>query len=171
MYNLHSLLILCFMVLAVVFEAIFTEAIYIILKTNSLHRLLVGSLVCFGPLWPYLARSGVLTPRHILPMHLRRSWICPVQQESPPYPKISWEVWRLSHPKVTFCHPHVNCYYGSPSVTWKGGAIYTHRDPRTYTQRHAGVGEMANYPLCECVHCGAMHGRSMQLSFVWIEKK
>lgn len=126
----------------------------------------VWSLVCFGPLWPYLARFGVPTPRHILPMHLHRSWVCPVQQESPPpHPKNSWEMWRLLHPKVTFCHPHVNCYYGSPSVTWRGSAIYTHRDPCTYTQCHAEVGEMADYPLCECecVCSEAMQGHSMQL--------
>lgn len=68
-------------------EAVFTKSICIILKSNSLRRLLVWCLVCFGPLWPYLARFGVVTPRHILPMHLHRSWVCPVQQESPPTSK------------------------------------------------------------------------------------
>lgn len=39
----------------------------------------------------------------------------------------------------------------------------THTETHSYTLCHAEVGEMADYPLCECVFNEAMQGQSMQL--------
>lgn len=165
-YNFHSLLIQCFMGPAIVSDAAFTKAISIILKTNSLHRRLVWSLVCFGPLRPDLDRFCAPTPRSIMPVHLHRSWIRPFQQEfrppPPPHvPKNSWEEFRLLHPKVTSCHRGLNATVGAHLPQGKQTAC-RRRDPRTCTRHHAEVWEVTNYPLCECVFREAVRRHTVQ---------
>lgn len=165
---------------AIVSDAAFTKAISIILKTNSLHRRLVWSLVCFGPLRPDLDRFCAPTPRSIMPVHLHRSWIRPFQQEfrppPPPHvPRNSWEAFRLLHPKVTSCHRGLNATVGAHLPQGKQTAC-RRRDPRTCTRHHAEVWEVTNYPLCECVFREAVRrhtvqtGRDTKLIAMLIEK-
>lgn len=158
------MLILCFMGPAIVSDAAFTKAISIISKTNSLHRRLVSSLVCFGPLRPDLARFCALMPRSIMPAG---SWICPFQQEFPPTPpfphilKNSWEVFRLLHPKVSSCHRGLNATVGAHLPQGNQTAC-RRRDPRTCTRHHAEVWEMTNYPLSEWVFREAVRRPTVQ---------
>lgn len=169
-WNLHSLLIQCFIGSTAVLDAIFTKAISIILKSNFLHSLLIWSLVCFGPLWPYLARFGAVTPGRILPMHLCRSWVRPVQLPRPKKKKQkknlgSCEGYRIQ--KWLSATPHVNWNYVSPSVTRKESPIHTHRAMQAHTH-HAEVVEMTNFPLCVCAFRAAMWRRSMHLEHQFI---
>lgn len=150
-WNLHSLLIQRFIGLAAVLDAIFTKAISIILKSNFLYSLLIWSLICFGPLWPYLAWFGAITPRRILPMHLCRSWVRPVQLPPPKNKKKSWDLWRLSYPKMTFCYPPCELKLREP-------ICHKERKPHTHTQSHAstrtscwGSGNDKFSTLCVCI--------------------
>lgn len=159
------MLIQCFMGPAIVSNAAFTKAISIILKTSSLHRRLVWSLVRFGPLWPDLDRFCALTLRSIMPVRLHRPCIRPFQQELPPLPpyvpKNSWEVFRLLNPKVTSCHRGLNATVGA-HLPQGNQTPCRRRDPRTCTRHHAEVWEMTNYLLCECVFREAVRRHTVQ---------
>lgn len=47
---------------------------------------------------------------------------------------------------VTFCHPHVSCYCGSPSVTWKGNIVHTRRAAHVHTTSRWGRGKWLIIP-------------------------
>lgn len=144
-YNLHSLLILCFL------KAVFTKAIYI-LNTTSLHRVLVRawfSLASFG-VWcsdtqahPANALAHILSPVTSTGMPPIQKFLGGVKVVSsksdfllPPCEMLLWE---------PICHMERNHHLH----TQKPVHIHAH---------HAEVGEKANYPLCEwvCV-CAVKH--------------
>lgn len=138
-YNLHSLLILCFL------KAVFTKAIYI-LNTTSLHRVLVRawfSLASFGAVWwsdtqahPANALAHILSPdtsTGMPPIQKFLGGVKVVASKSdfllPPCEMLLWE---------PICHMERNHH------------LHTHRPVHIHAH-HAEVGEKANYPLCEWV--------------------
>lgn len=153
MLNLHSLSIPRFIGLADVFEAIFTKAIYITLKSNSLNWLCFCFFLEPASPWPALAFwcSHMQTnPANALEQIL--SLPSSTGFNPPPLPtkrkkkkKIGkCEGCRIQN--VTFCHPHVSCYCGSPSVTWKGNIAHTHRAAHVHTTSRWGRGKWLIIP-------------------------
>lgn len=171
MCNLHSLLILCFIGLAVVFEALFTKAIYIILKMKSQHRLFG---IEPGLVWPALALFGMVwcSNTQALPANALVQILSLSSSTGPPpytHPPLSKKFLggvKVVASKSDILQSPCELLLREPICHMEKEVSLTHRDFCTYTQRHAEVGEMTNYPLCESVCCEAMSKQHTRSNFI-----
>jgi len=163
--NLHSLLILCFIGLAVVSDTIFTKAIYIILKCNSLqafglkHGLIWPTLALFGILWGSNTQAD---PANALAQILSLS----SSTGNPPHSKKFLGGVKVVASKSDFLPPPCELLHWEPICHMEGRRhLHTHRPTRIHTMSCWGRGNGWLSPVCkcECVCSEAMQGHSVQL--------